>query len=253
MHAEYHRQAAAHFGQHVDPPPDSTCPPPYDAAHAGQSDPTAAPRYATRTRYGPSAAQAPTAPSADKVTQWLAAPGHLKLVAAGAGGFIALVLFISGDSGAKIAALVLVVAIWVLCFRHGYHEKAGLQAQTRITADEATRVAVDVANTLRGPLSSTQFNGSTADRADFTVRGATWKPLNFHVALRSDRSGWTFVSTHLDSWTWRRTRVNFIPVPFTKRMDGYPLYKSFGDRLLTELQRRDPSASGAFHSRPQPR
>jgi hypothetical protein len=108
-----------------------------------------------------------------------------------------------------------------------------------------------VANSLRGPLSSIEFNGSTADRADFTARGATWKPLRFHVTLRPDPSGWTFVSTHLDKWTWRRTRVYFIPVPGSKRMDGYGLYKSFGDRLLKALQQRDQSTNGAFKTRPQ--
>ncbi|MCV7242387.1 hypothetical protein H7J83_06450 [Mycobacterium mantenii] len=188
--------------------------------------------------------------SAEKVTQWLAAPGRLKLVAGAVGGFIALILFLSGGSGAKIAALVLVIAVWAICFRHGYHEKAGLHAQTQLPADEAIRTAVDVANTLRGPLSSVQFNGSTPDRADFTVRGSTWKPLNFHVALRPDPSGWIFLSTHLDSWTWRRQRVYFIPVPLTKSMDGYGLYKAFGGRLLAELQRRAPSTSGTFHTRP---
>ncbi len=229
-HADYHRQAAAHFGRTADPQPNSYPPP------------DAAPGY-----QGP---QLPSAVSAEKVTQWLAAPGHLKLVAGAVGGFIALILFISGGAEAKIFALGLVIGVWAVCFRHGYHEKAGLHAQSQLPADEAIRTAIDVANALRRPMSSVQFNGSSTDRADFTVRGSTWKPLTFHVALRRDPSGWIFLSTHLDTWTWRRQRVNFIPVPLTKSMDGYGLYKAFGDRLLTELQRRDPSASGTFHTRP---
>jgi hypothetical protein len=37
----------------------------------------------------------------------------------------------------------------------------------------------------------------------------------------------------------------------TKRIDGYGLYKSFGDQLLKELQQRDQSTTGAFNKRPQ--
>lgn len=216
-HAEYHRQAAAHFGQTAQP-------------QRGMAEP---------------------AFSGDKFSQWLAVPANRKkaLVAA-IGGFIALILFLAGGPVLKLVALVVPIAIWAIFFRHGYHETAGLRAQARIPADEAIRLAVDIANGVRGLASSIQVNGSSPGRADFTVRGLTCHPLDFHIALRSDPSGWTFLSTHLDSWTWRRVRVNFIPVPFTKRIDGYGLYKSFGDRLLKELQQRDPSASGAFSKRP---
>lgn len=248
-HADYHRQAAIHFGRTTHPEPNSSHPH-TGAAPTQRPHPGAAPGYYAPPRYGSPGTQLPPALSGEKVFQWLAAPGRLKLVAGAVGGFIALILFLSGGSDAKIAALVLVIAVWAICFRHGYHEKAGLHAQTRLAADEAIRTAVDIANTLRGPLSSVQFNGSAPERADFTVRGGTWKPLNFHVALKRDLSGWTFLSTHLDSWTWRRQRIYFIPVPLTKSMDGYGLYKAFGDRLLTELQRRDPSTNGTFHARP---
>ncbi|CAM4370394.1 hypothetical protein MYSE111917_24525 [Mycobacterium senriense] len=249
-HAEYHRQAATHFGAtapnqpgfaHADPdrayytaPPQPAWPPPPPAgASAGAAPPQNTPF------------------TGDAIAQWLAAPGHLKLVAGVAGGFVALMLFLTGGPGVKIPALLLAIAVWALCFRQGYHEKAGLRAQTPVAADQAIRIAVDAANSLRGPLSSVEFTGSTADRANFTVRGSTWKPLEFHVTLRPDPSGWTFVSTHLDRWTWRRNRVNFIPVPLTKRMDGYGLYKSFGDRLLKALQQHHQSTNGAFKTRPQ--
>lgn len=192
---------------------------------------------------------APSPVSTDRAAQWLAAPGHLKLVAGGIGGLIAVILFLSGGPGGKIAALVVAAAVWVICFRHGYHERAGLQAQTPIPADDAARIAVEVANTLRGPLSRIEVNGSTSDRADFTVRGTTWSPLEFHAIFTSDPSGATLVSTHLDSWTSSRIRINFIPVPFTKSMDGYGLYRSFGDRLLGELQRRDGATNGAFRTK----
>jgi hypothetical protein len=259
-HAEYHRQAAAHFGRPTHPQPGDTQRMARDTARtqAAENDPQ---RPGGGWHGRAQSQNQPPAPggyrdgaatfSGDSVAQWLAAPGNLKLVAAAVGGLIALIVFLTGGSAGKIAALILVIGGWAIFFRHGYHEKAGLQAQTRIPADEATRTAVGVANRLRGPLSSIQFNGSNPGRADFGVRGKTWKPLEFHVALRADPSGWTFVSTHLDSWTWRRERINFIPVPLTKRIDGYGLYKSFGDQLLKELQQRDQSTTGAFNKRPQ--
>jgi hypothetical protein len=222
---------------------------------SGSPQPTATPNYGIQQ----GGQQAPGAPGygaaaplpASQAAQWLAKPEHLKLVAAGTGGIIALFLLLSGNAGSRIAAVVIVMAIWAVCFRQGYHEKAGLRARTRISTDEATRAAADLANILRGPLSSVQFDGFSSGRADFTVRGATWQPLKFHVNLVSDPTGWTFVSTHLDNWTWNRYRVYFIPVPFTKSMDGYSLYRSFCGRLLTELQQRDGAATGAFNTRPQ--
>lgn len=223
--------------------------------YGGSPQPSATPNYgipqAGQQAPGASGYGAAPAVPASQAAQWHAKPEHLKVVAAGVGGIIALFLFMSGNAGSRIAALIIVAAIWAVCFRQGYHEKAGLRAQTRISADDAARVAADVANTLRGPLSSVQFDGTSSGRADFTVRGATWKPLQYHVTLVSDPAGWTVVSTHLDSWTWNRYRVYFIPVPFTKSMDGYSLYRSFCDRLLTELQQRDGAATGAFNTRPQ--
>jgi hypothetical protein len=219
-------------------------PQPY-AATAGSgysSQPAAAPGSGTPA--------AGTPVSADQALQWLSSPQHLKLVIGAVGLFIGVIVFFAADDPvAKLVGVGIAVAAWAVCFRHGYHEKAGLQIQTRIDPDEVTRIATDLAAGLQGPLSSVQFNGSTAERLDFTVRGVTWDPLVFHMSLRRDPSGWTFLSTHLDKWTWRRQRWNVIPVPFTKRMDGYGLYKSFGDRVLKALQERDPVLTGAFHRR----
>jgi hypothetical protein len=200
----------------------------------------------------PYTAQPPT-PTAgtNPATEWLSEPGHLKLVAGGIGFLIAIALMIAGDQGTKVAGIVVAVAVWVVCFRQGYHEKAALQLQTRLTHDELTQIATDVANALRGPMSSIHFNGSTVGRLDFAVKGLTWKPLDFHVEIKPDASGWTFLSTHIDQFTWHRYRVYFIPVPFTKGMDGYGLYKSFGDRLLSTLRERDPTTTGEFNKRPR--
>jgi hypothetical protein len=200
---------------------------------------------------GPAQKPSTATASADGTMQWLSEPGHIKLLIGAVGAFVAAIMLFAGDSGVKVAGLVLGLAVWAVCFRQGYHEKAGLRVQTRVPPEETTRIAVDIANALRGPLSSVDFNGSSAGRADFTVRGVTWAPLAFHVALATDPSGWIFMSTHIDKWTWRRVRWNFIPVPFTKRMDGYGLYRSFGDRLLKTLQQRDPGTTGQFHKRPQ--
>jgi len=188
--------------------------------------------------------------SADTAVQWLSSPQHLKLVIGAVGLFVAMIVFFAADDpAAKLIGLGIAAAAWVLCFRHGYHEKAGLQVQTRIESSEVARVVTELAAGLQGPLSSVHFNGSTPERLNFTIKGVTWDPLEFHMSLRRDPAGWTFVTTHLDKWTWRRQRVNFIPVPFTKRMDGYGLYKSYGDRVLIALRERDPLSSGAFHKR----
>jgi hypothetical protein len=193
---------------------------------------------------------APT-PGTNPATEWLAQPGRLKLVAGVLGALTAMALMIAGDQGTKVAGIVLALAVWVICFRQGYHENAALQLRTRLPHDELTRVATDVASALRGPMSSIQFNGTSVGRLDFTVKGLTWKPLDFHVELKSDASGWTQLSTHIDQFTWHRYRVYFIPVPFTKGMDGYGLYKSFGDRLLAVLRDRDPNTTGEFNKRPR--
>jgi hypothetical protein len=196
-------------------------------------------------------AAAPGAPaSTDAAVQWLSSPQHLKAVIGAVGLFVAVIVFFAADDPvAKLIGVGIAVAAWVLCFRHGYHEKAGLQLQTRIDADEVIRVATDLAAGLQGPMSNLRFNGSAPDRLDFTVTGVTWEPLTFHMSLLRDPAGWTFVTTHLDTWTWRRQRWNFIPVPFTKRMDGYGLYKTFGDRVLGALRERDPVSTGTFHKR----
>jgi hypothetical protein len=242
------------------PPPPAPAPAPAPqawnprpAADVSAPAPFVTPQPAAGTpsyAYGGPAAAPGTTVSADKAVQWLSSPQHLKLVIGAVGLFIAVIVFFAADDPvAKLIGVGIGVAVWVGCFRHGYHEKAGLQIQTRIDVDEVTRIATDLAAGLHGPMSSVRFDGSTADRLNFTVSGVTWKPLEFHVSLRRDPAGWTFLTTHLDTWTWRRQRWNFIPVPFTKRMDGYGLYKSFGDRVLNALRERDPVLTGAFHNR----
>jgi hypothetical protein len=79
---------------------------------------------------------------------------------------------------------------------------------------------VDVANIRSGPLARIQFNESTTGRADFTIVGATGKPLHFDMAAVAAPTRYTLVSTRVDKWTWRRSRIYLIPVPLTKRIDG---------------------------------
>lgn len=183
------------------------------------------------------------------MARWLT-PESMRLVIGGALCVVLLILLLAHGTGAKLAGLIVAVGALAV-FRQGYHEKAGLQAQTRLPADEATRVAVDVANSRSGPLARIQFNGSTTGRADFTIVGATGKPLHFHMSAVADPIRYTLVSTRLDKWTWRRNRIYLIPVPLTKRIDGYGVYKSFGQQLLKELQRRDQTTTGAFNNRPE--
>ncbi len=184
------------------------------------------------------------------MAQWLSDPAHVKLAAGAVGAVIGAIMLLAGDQGVKVAGLVILVAVWATCFRQGYHENATLRVQTRLPADELIRLAPDLASALRGPMSSVEFHGTTGHRLDFTIKGVTWSPLHFHVAVTPDPSGWTFLATEIDSFTWHRYRVYFIPVPFSKSIQGWGLYRSFGDRLLTAVKERDPGAIGEFHKRP---
>ncbi|WP_026357292.1 hypothetical protein [Mycobacterium sp. 141] len=229
------------------PVPTSSAPPP--APSTAPSHIPVVPAAVTHPVQHQLAAGAPSTAN-NVVAQWLADPAHVKLAIGAVAVVIGAITLLAGDPGVKLAGLVILVIAWLTCFRQGYHENATLRVQTRLPADELIHLAPDLARTLRGPMSSIEFNGTAGYRLDFTVKGVTWSPLDFHVAVTPDPSGWTFLATEIDSFTWHRYRVYFLPVPFSKSIQGWGLYKSFGDRLLTAVRERDPSAIGEFHKRP---
>lgn len=181
-------------------------------------------------------------------SDWLSKPQNIKLLIGWGGFAVGALILLMGDADTALIGVAVMVVAWAVGIRNGYHEKAGLRLQTRLDADQTTRLVTDLAATQQGPFSSVQFTGSEPGRLNFTARGGG-DPLTFRFELRPDPAGWTFVSTHLIDWTWRRTRWNFIPVPFTKSMDSYGLYKSFSTRVHEALKQHDPLVVGQFHSK----
>lgn len=237
----------------------------YGAAPTAPSHPASAPVYpptatnpqpTTNTAPAPAPwaypgqpAPAPGGPGlGGGASDWLSKPQNIKLLLGWGGFAIGALILLMGDSDTALIGVAVMVVAWVVGIRNGYHEKAGLRLQTRLDADQTTRIVTDMAAKQQGPFSSVQFTGSEPGRLNFTARGGG-DPLTFRFELRPDPAGWTFVSTHLVDWTWRRTRWNFIPVPFTKSMDSYGLYKSFCTRIHEALKQHDPLLVGQFHSK----
>lgn len=182
-------------------------------------------------------------------SQWLSNPKNVKTLAGGIGIVIGLLVVLSGGQQAKLLGLLVIAASWAIFLRHGYHKKAGLRLQTRIQATEAAQIITDLATTGQGATSSVQLTGSQNGQLHFTAHTRP-NPLTFRVTLRQDATGSTFISTHLLKWTWRQTRSYLIPVPFTKRIDGYGTYKSFTNSALHALRQHDPALTGGFQDNP---
>jgi hypothetical protein len=196
--------------------------------------------------HGPAAAPM----SGDQVAAWFSKPANLKLVAGAIGGLVVLLMLVNGSPGVKAAAVLVGFGVWVVCFRQGYHQHAGLRLHTQLSSDEVCSLATTVAANLKGPLSSVAVNGTSQGRLHLIVRGMTWRPLDFHVGIATGPAGWTAVSSRIDHFTWSRYRIYLIPVPFTKGIQGYGLYKTYGDRLITALRERDPAVTGQYHNNP---
>lgn len=181
--------------------------------------------------------------------QLLLNPHNVKTLAGGIGILVGSLIVVAGGQQAKVFGLLMIAACWAIFLRHGYHESAGLRLQTRIPAAEAAQIITDLASTEQSAASNVQLTGSQPGQLHFTAYTLP-NPLSFRVTLHPDGAGSTSVSTHLVKWTWRQSRSYFIPVPFTKRIDGYGAYKSFATRALDALKRCDPALTGGFQNNP---
>lgn len=175
--------------------------------------------------------------------QWFADPKNRK-TAIGIGGIVlGALLFLAGSTPTNIVGLAIAVLAWAVCLRVAHTEKASFRIRTRLDREEVAGIAAELVGELRSPLSSVTLEQAALDELTFLVKGTTWRPLEFHATLSTDPDGNTCVATHLDSWTRNKTSVWFIPVPFSKTIDGFRLYKSFGERWAARIEHFDPTAT----------
>lgn len=194
--------------------------------------------------------QQPAAFAQNPFVERLLDPKNRKKVIGSAAIGIGLLLLLAGEAPVKIVGFTLVVVAWLACFRVAPSETATFRIQTRLEREEVAGLANEVAETLKGPLSSVALQSASLGQLDLLVKGTTWRPLEFHASMATAPDGSVLVSTELDSWTRNRSTVYFIPVPFSKTIDGFTLYKRFGDRWIEAIQRYDPAATGEYLRKP---
>ena len=181
--------------------------------------------------------------------RWFSDPKNRK-TAIGIGGIVlGALLFLAGSNSTKVVGLGIAVLAWAVCLRVAHTEKASFRIRTRLDREEVAGIAAELVGELRSPLSSVTLEQASLDELTFLVKGTTWRPLEFHATLSTDPDGNTRVATHLDSWTRNKTSVWFIPVPFSKTIDGFRLYKSFGERWAARIEHYDPTATVEYLTR----
>jgi hypothetical protein len=210
------------------------------SAQHSDSNPWAAPTTTSRT---PGASDSP-------VAQRLSKPLDPKTLAGGIGIALGVLLVLTGDTSLRILGLLVAAGAGLVFLRHGYHVKAGIRAQTSLDVSEIKKIITDVASRMRTPSTSIQVLEDGDGQLRLEAQGRGWKPLTFRIALQREAGQPTRVTSHLVHWTWRQSRSYMIPVPFTKRIDGFGLYKTFVEHVLDALRQRDPALSGAFEINP---
>ncbi|MCG7592744.1 hypothetical protein [Mycobacterium sp. PSTR-4-N] len=192
----------------------------------------------------------PAATGQGPVVAWLVDPANRKTVIAGGALVLAGLVILAGSGVTRLAGVVAAVAIWAAFFRVAHTEKGTFRMWTRLDAEEIAGLAAEECMNLSGPLSKVVLPDGSIDRLNFVVTGAMSSPLEFHADMVRHTDGRTCVTTSIDTWTRNRMTVWFIPVPFSKTIDGFGLYKKFGDRWIERLQQYDADATGEYLKNP---
>ncbi len=192
----------------------------------------------------PSVGQSPAA-------VWLMDPKNRKTALGGGALVLATLLILAGDSGVKLIGVVLAAGAWVVFFRVAPSDTATFRIRTRLEREEVAGLAAEQAANLKGPLSRVILKAGTHDRLDFAVTGTLSRPLEFHADMWAEADGTVSVSATIDTWTRNRITVWFIPIPFSSTIDGFGLYKKFGDSWTADIRRYDPTATVEYLRKPR--
>ena len=176
------------------------------------------------------------------VVRWLVDPKNRKAVLGGGGLAVAVLLIISGSGLVALLGVVLAITIWATLFRLVPSDTASFRIRTHLDEEEIAGLAAEVAADLSGPFSRVILQSGTVDRLEMVITGAMSEPLEFYVHMVSRNDGTITVSTEIETWTKNRFTVWFIPVPFVNTIDGFRLYKRFGDRWSSAIAEFDPRA-----------
>ena len=196
--------------------------------------------------YPPTPSRSPSATGQSPVVEWLVNPDNRKMVIGGGALVVAGLFILAGSGVPRLIGVVVAVAIWVAFFRVAHTENGTFRMWTRLDAEEIAGLAAEECMNLSGPLSKVVLSEGSIERLDFVVTGAMSSPLEFHADLVRHNDGRTCITTSIDTWTRNRMTVWFIPVPFSKTIDGFRLYKRFGDHWTERIQHYDANASGDY-------
>ncbi|MEW5808606.1 MAG: hypothetical protein AB1925_04055 [Actinomycetota bacterium] len=181
---------------------------------------------------------------------WLMDPANRKTVIGGGALVLAGLVILSGSGVTQLVGVIMAVAVWAIFFRVAHTENGTFRIWTRLDAEEIAGLAAEEGMNLSGPLSKVALQEGSVERLDFVVTGTMSAPLEFHADMIRHTDGRTCVTTSIDTWTRNRVTVWFIPVPFSRTIDGFRLYKKFGDRWIERVHQYDRDATGEYLKNP---